>query len=56
MKKLRKEVLTHAVAMNRSKAIQYGIDYDILFNLSMSGDCYEVACRISFNLQDVASV
>lgn len=56
MKALRKEVLHKHQAEVRSRVIQQGVDYDILFNLSMSDEQYEVVSRTSFNLQQVYKV
>ena len=56
MSKLRKEVLHKHQASHRSKAVEAGVDYDILFNLSMSDDSYEVVSRVSFNLNEVRSL
>jgi len=50
MTTLRKEVLHKHEAEHRAKAVKGGVDYDVLLNLCMGGDSYEVACRISFNL------
>lgn len=56
MKALRKEILHKHEAVFRSKAVQSGVDYDILFNLAMAGEFYEVAVRITFNLLDVIRI